>query len=88
MLGPNQRLDTALSAFDNVRDLALAVVISRTHKLKFVDLCAAMKGPPPLRLPAALLRLNPKLDANAVVRSARDEARTLTLRDGQAPPRP
>ncbi len=76
-----------MGAFNNVRDLALAVVISRTHKLKFVDVCTAMKGPPPLRLREALLQLNPKIDANSVLRSARDEARTLTLRDGQAAPR-
>jgi hypothetical protein len=87
LLGSNERLETTLSGFNNVRDLALAVVISRAHKLKFGDLCAAMKGPPPLRLPAALLQLNPKLDANSVIRSARDEARILTLRDGQAAPR-
>jgi len=86
LLGPNQPLETALSAFNNVRDLALAVVISRTHQLKFVDLCKAIKGPPALRLSAALLQLNPKIDANSVGQNARREARTLLARDGQAAP--
>jgi hypothetical protein len=84
LLGPNQPLETALSAFNNVRDLALAVVISRAHQLKFVDLCTAIIGPPTLRLPAALRQLDPKIDADAVTRSARKEARTLLARDGQA----
>lgn len=86
LLGPNQPLETALSAFNNVRDLALAVVISRAHQLKFVDLCTAIKGPPALRLSAALLQLDPKIDANSVTQKARREARRLSARDGQAAP--
>jgi hypothetical protein len=86
LLGPNQPLETALSAFNNVRDLALAVVISRTHQLKFVDLCAAIKGPPTLGLSAALRQLDPKIDASSVTRNARREARTLSARDGPAAP--
>ena len=84
LVGPNQNLETALSGFDNVRDLALAVVIGRTHKLKLVDVGSAIKGPPPLRLRDALLQLSPKLDANSAIRNARDEARALTVRDGRA----
>ena len=86
LLGPNQPLETALSAFNNVRELALAVVVSRAHQLKFVDLCAAIKGPPTLGLSAALLKLDPKIDASSVMRNARREARTLSARDGQAAP--
>ena len=85
-LGPNQPLETALSAFNNIRDLALAVVISRDHRLKFVDLCTAMKGSPTLRLSAALLKLNPKIDANSVTQNAKPEARRLSAPDGQAAP--
>lgn len=84
LLGPDQPLETALSAFNNVRDLSVAVVVSRTHKLKFVDLCTAIKGPPTLKLPAAILQLNPKLDAQTITQKARREARALAAPDGQA----
>jgi hypothetical protein len=83
LLGPNQPLETALSAFSNVRDLALAVVVSRAHQVNFVDLCRTIKGPPTLGLSAALLQLNPQIDADAVMRNARQEARTLFALDRQ-----
>jgi hypothetical protein len=86
LLGPEQPLETALSAFNNTGDLALAVVISRAHQLKFVDLCAAIKGPPPLNLSAALRQLDPKLGANPITQEAREEARSLSARDAQSAP--
>lgn len=86
VLGPNQPLETALSAFNNVRELALAVVVSRNHQLKFVDLCTAIKGPPTLALPAALLKVDSKIDASAAAQRAKVEARALTVRDDQPAP--
>ena len=76
VLGADGSVESALSSFTRIGDLATAVVISRTHGVSFQRLCAAAKGPPKRSLSRAVRAVGPKFNSKAF-RKARTEARQL-----------
>jgi hypothetical protein len=76
VLGTDGSMESTLSSFTRITDLATAVVISRTHAVSFQRLCAAVKGPPKRSLSKAVRTLLPQI-RGAAFRQARAEARRL-----------
>jgi hypothetical protein len=74
LLGSNLALDEVLDSFSRVQELALAVVLSRTHGIQFSMLCRIVRGPPRTSVAAAARKLQPPLDGRTL-NTARAEAR-------------
>lgn len=77
MLGPD--LDTAkvLSSFPRVQELALAIVVSRTHDVALARVCDAMRLDGTRSLTEAFQSLRPSFDVPRALDAARPEARAL-----------
>ena len=64
-------------SFSRVQDLALAVVIARTHDVPLPQICEALQEDRKRSLTDALRTLRPTLDVASAVEAARPEARKL-----------
>jgi hypothetical protein len=76
LLGPDLTLDEVLASFPRLQELALAVVLGRTHGVPFSKLCAIVRGPPRATVANAARKLRPALDGRTL-NTARGEARKL-----------
>lgn len=67
-------------SFSRVQDLALAVVIARSHDVPLSEICEALQEDRTRSLTGALKTLRPTLDAASAVQAARPGARKLLSR--------
>jgi len=77
VLPSDVKAEDVAGRFRTVEDLAVSVVLSEEEKIPLDKLSAAIKGPPPRNLRAALREVQPSSQSKAVVQKARQKSKAL-----------
>lgn len=77
LLGPGLDAAQVSDSFSSVQELALAIVVARTHDVPLARICEAMQQDRTRTLTQSLESLRLPLDASRTLKAARAEARTL-----------
>lgn len=86
-VGPDAALAQTIASFRRAQDLAVALVVARRERLSLTEIGAALRQGTDTSLEDAVKKLRPGIDAAAVVRDARREARPLLARPPRTPRR-